>query len=55
MAVIILAMPAALLLTRQRPKITGLIALGFTVFGASRGGLVTNATTLLIECRQIPW
>jgi hypothetical protein len=34
-AAIILAIPAALLLTRLIPKITGLIVLGFTVFGAS--------------------
>ena len=33
-AAIILAIPAALLLTRLGPKITGLIALGFTAVGA---------------------
>jgi hypothetical protein len=35
MAAIILVIPAALLLTRLGPMITGLIVLGFTVFGAS--------------------
>lgn len=47
-ASVILAIPAAFLLTRLGIKVTGLMALGCTIVGAVIGALATNVTTLLV-------
>ena len=45
---IVLAIPAAFLLTRIGLKLTGLIAMGFAVVGAVVGAMANNATAMLL-------
>jgi predicted MFS family arabinose efflux permease len=45
---LVLAIPAALLLARLGPRITGMVALACTVTGAIVGALAPNAMTLLL-------
>ncbi len=45
---IILAIPAAVILRKFGPKMTGILALGCSVLGAIIGALARNATTMLI-------
>jgi predicted MFS family arabinose efflux permease len=46
---VILAIPAALLLSRLGLKVTGLVALGRAAVGAVAGALSTDAATLLLS------
>jgi MFS family permease len=48
LAVVVLSIPAAYILTRLGLKLTGLIALGCTLVGTVAGALSTNAATMLL-------